>query len=88
MELIWSSRFTKKLHKYIKKHPNLERLIWDKIRLFEKDPFNLELRNHKLSGKLKELRAIVIEYDCRLTYYPVDKDKALLIGIGSHEDVY
>lgn len=88
MELIWSSRFTKKLQKYIKKHSDLESLIWGKIRLFEKDPYNSELRNHKLSGKLKELRAIVIQHDCRVTYFPVDKNKALLIGIGSHDDVY
>ena len=88
MELIWSNRFKKKLQKYIKKHPDLEDLIWSKIRLFEKDPFNPELKNHKLSGKLKELQAIVIEFDCRITYYPVEKNKALLISIGTHDVVY
>lgn len=56
--------------------------------LFTQEPFSPELRNHKLSGKLKELRAIVIEYDCRIVFSMVDEDTALLINIGSHDEVY
>ena len=77
MELIWNSSFKKKLQKYIKRYPDLENLIWDRIKLFERDPFNPDLKNHRLYGKLKDLRAFTIEYDCRITYLPVDANKAL-----------
>jgi len=56
---------------------------------FVKNPFSVELKNHKLSGKLKDFRAIVIEYDCRIIFKMIDKDTAaLLISIGSHDEVY
>ena len=62
--------------------------VRDKLHMFEADPFVPELRNHKLSGKLKGLRAIVVDYDCRIIFKFVEKDKALLIGIGTHNEVY
>jgi addiction module RelE/StbE family toxin len=56
--------------------------------LFTKEPFSPELRNHGLSGKLKDLRAIVLEYDCRIVFKLVDEDTALLVNIGTHKEVY
>lgn len=88
MKLVWTNRFIKKFKKYIDKHPDLEKIIFKKLKIFENNPFNIELRNHKLSGKLNELRAIVIDYDCRLIYCTLEKDKALLLDIGSHDEVY
>lgn len=87
--LIWDNAFKRKLRKYLKKHPEYKSLIKEKLDLFCREPFSVELRNHKLSGKLKKFRAIVIEYDCRIIFKMMDDDtSALLISIGTHDEVY
>jgi addiction module RelE/StbE family toxin len=88
IKLAWNKNFEKSLKKYIKKHPEKETKIRDKLKLFTKEPFSPELRNHGLSGKLKDLRAIVLEYDCRIVFKFVDEDTALLVNIGTHKEVY
>ncbi len=88
IKLSWNRNFEKSLEKYIKKYPEKETKIREKLKRFTEDPFSPELRNHKLSGKLRNLRAIVVEYDCRIVFKFVDKDTALLINIGPHEEVY
>jgi len=88
IQLIWDSGFEKKLEGYIKKHPEKAERIRNRLEEFEKDPFATTLKNHKLSGKLKELRAIVVDYDCRIVFQFIGKSKALLVSIGTHEEVY
>jgi len=66
LKLAWNNNFEKSLKKYLKKHPEKEPKIKERLTLFTREPFSSELRNHKLSGKLKDLRAIVVEYDCRI----------------------
>jgi mRNA-degrading endonuclease YafQ of YafQ-DinJ toxin-antitoxin module len=46
------------------------------------------LKNHKLSGQLKGLRAISVAYDCRIVFSMVEDDTALLVSIGTHNEVY
>jgi len=89
ISLIWDKSFENKLKKYLQKHPDKREKIKNKLEKFQKTPYAPELRNHKLSGKLKDLRAIVIEYDCRIVFKFVKKDTAaLLITIGPHDVVY
>lgn len=88
VKLVLTASFEKRLSKYIHKHPDMESKIKNKLNLFVNSPYALELKNHKLSGKLDELRAIVISYDCRLVFQFVGEDKALLIDIGKHDEVY
>jgi addiction module RelE/StbE family toxin len=88
IKLAWNKNFEKSLKGYLKKHPEKESRIKEKLKLFTKDPFSPELKNHKLSGKLKDLRAITVEYDCRVIFKFIEENTALIIDIGSHEDVY
>lgn len=88
IKLVWNKNFERNLKKYIKKHPDKEKKIIEKLKLFTENPYESELRNHKLSGKLSELRAVVIEYDCRIVFKFIDDSTALLINIGSHDEVY
>lgn len=88
IKLDWSKRFKKKLKKYLAKHPEMETRIKDKLKIFIKNPYAPELRSHKLSGRLKDLRAVVIDYDCRIVFAFVGQDIALLISIGTHDEVY
>ena len=88
VKLVWNKRFKRNLEKYTKKHPELSRLIEEKMRLFVEDPYHVSLRNHKLTGKLNGFRAIVIEFDCRLIFEPLEGNEVLLVDIGGHDDVY
>jgi len=88
ISLVWDNRFKRELKKFISKHPEMESKIRDELEVFVENPFAPELRNLKLSGRLRDLRAIVIDYDCRIVFNFVEKDGALLIGTGSHDEVY
>jgi mRNA-degrading endonuclease YafQ of YafQ-DinJ toxin-antitoxin module len=52
INLTWNKNLEKSLNKYITK-------IKKKLKKCTKELLSPELRNHKLSGKLKDLRAIV-----------------------------
>ena len=61
-----------------------------RIDLFVTDPYNQKLKTHKLSGKLKDLWCFSLGYDLRIVFYfTKDKPKkAVLIDIGTHDEVY
>jgi len=88
IKLIWGKRFKKNIKRYFSMHPEMESRIRSKLKVFVKNPYAPELRNHKLSGQLKGLRAIIVEYDCRIVFAFIGKDAALLIGVGTHDELY
>ena len=88
IRLEWSSRFEKSLKKWIAKHPESREVIKQKLEQFTDNPYDPELKNHKLSGQLRELRAISVAYDCRIVFDMVEDGTALLVAIGTHDEVY
>ena len=58
--------------------------------LFSANPFDVKLKTHKLSGKLKGLWSFSIGYDVRVVFYFTDDkpQKAIFVNIGNHDDVY
>ena len=54
MEVAFSNSFQKSFKKRIKSKPS-EPIFWDTLQTFINDPFDVHLRTHKLSGKLKGL---------------------------------
>ena len=63
------------------------------LRLLVKDPFISQLETHKLNGKLSGSWACSAGYDLRIVFDFVKNEKEkeddiLLIGIGSHNEVY
>jgi addiction module RelE/StbE family toxin len=89
MEVSFSNSFKKSFRKKIKGSP-VEDIFWKKTELFIADPYHLQLKTHKLSGKLKDLWSFSIEYDIRVVFY-FTKDKpprAVLVDIGTHDEVY
>ena len=89
MEVSFSSSFKKTFKKRIKS-TELESDFWLRIDLFVTDPYNQKLKTHKLSGKLKDLWSFSLDYDLRVVFYFTnDKPKkAVLIDIGTHNEVY
>jgi mRNA-degrading endonuclease YafQ of YafQ-DinJ toxin-antitoxin module len=88
IRLEWSSRFEKSLKKWIEKHPESREVIRQRLEQFSVNPFDPELKNHKLSCQLKGLRAISVAYDCRIVFAMVEESTALLVVIGTHDEVY
>lgn len=88
IELIWDQKFKKSLKKRLGKSDELTEKFKSKIKLFEEDPFNPILRTHKLSGILKEYWAFSIDYNLRVIFKFIDSNTALLIDIGTHDEVY
>lgn len=50
-----------------------------RLRLFEKNPFDSQLKNHKLHGKMKGFYSINIMGDLRAIYYILDENKEKLV---------
>ena len=88
IELIWGTSFKRAYKKSVKSNPGIENKFWKLISFFEKDPFHSTLKTHKLSGKLKGQWAFVVEYDCRVIFEFIGKNKVALIDIGTHDEVY
>jgi len=89
MEVSFSSSFKKSFRKRIKDTPS-EKLFWNALDVFIADPFDIQLRTHKLSGVLSGMWSFSIQYDTRVVFYFTnDKpQKAVLVDIGSHDEVY
>lgn len=89
MEIAFSSSFKRAFNKRVK-GSRAETTFWERIELFVKNPNDIQLKTHKLSGKLKNLWSFTIEYDLRIVFYfTEDKPKkAVFIDIGNHDEVY
>ena len=88
MKIIWDEGFKRSYTKKVKNNDELKRKFWKAFRLFSENPFNPQLRTHKLSGRLRGLWAFTVSYDCRVIFKFVGKEEVLLIDIGSHDEVY
>ena len=88
IKLIWDQGFKRAYKKKIKNNDEYKNKFWDALNLFVTDPFNPLLKTHKLSGKLKGLWVFSCLYDCRIIFKFIKKEEALLIDIGSHDEVY
>lgn len=60
----------------------------ERLQLFMKDPFNVILNNHALSGDRKPYRSINITGDYRLVYEQYDEETVRLIDIDTHSNLY
>lgn len=89
MEVSFSDSFKKAYRKRVKA-TDAESLFWQKLDLFISDPFESKLKTHRLSGKLKDLWSFSLDYNLRVIFYfTKDKQKkAVLIDIGTHDEVY
>jgi addiction module RelE/StbE family toxin len=88
IELVLDEPFLRILKKWRKKHPEIMERFQQKLTLFSNDPFHPSLRTHSLSGNLDGYWAISITYEHRLVFKFVSDTKALLIDLGTHDEVY
>ena len=89
MEVAFSTSFRKSFKKRIES-TNFEPLFWERLQLFIENPFDINLKTHKLSGKLRGAWSFSISYDLRVVFNFTkgSPKRAILIDIGNHDEVY
>lgn len=85
MDIELSSNFLRKAKKLEKKE---KKLLSDKVEIFKKDPNHPSLKTHPLTGRLKGMFSFSLTYSMRVVFIYIERDKALLIDVGTHEEVY
>ena len=88
INLIWDQVFKRAYKKKVKNDNEFKEKFWNAINLFIKEPFNPQLRTHKLTGQLNGLWAFSVSYNCRVIFKFTKSNETLLIDIGSHDEVY
>jgi len=88
IEAIWDEGFKRSYRRRVRKNEGLRRKFWKRLELFLSNPFAKQLRTHKLSGKLEGQWAFSIDEDLRVVFEFIGEDRALLIEIGTHDEVY
>jgi addiction module RelE/StbE family toxin len=88
LEIGFSASFKRAFKKRISPDPECEKLFWKKVEVFIANPNHPSLKTHKLSGVLEGLSSFSINHDIRVIFKPADKNRVLLMDIGSHDEVY
>jgi mRNA-degrading endonuclease YafQ of YafQ-DinJ toxin-antitoxin module len=88
IEIAFSSSFKRAFRKRVQGKASLEARFWERVTIFQNNPFDPKLKTHKLSGQLKDLWSFSIEYDVRVIFSFIDDKKALFVDIGTHKEVY
>jgi len=88
IEVAFSSSFQRAFKKRIKGNRKLERKFWQRVEVFIANPHDSQLRTHKLSGELKDQWSFTVDYDVRVVFSFLPKNRALFEEIGSHDEVY
>ena len=88
INLIWGSSFKRAYKKSVKNDLDLKKKFIEALEIFVNEPFHPRLKTHKLLGKLKELWALTVDYDCRVIFKFLENNEVLLIDIGKHDEVY
>ena len=82
-----------RLHPNIKKNLNKLRAgekerFFDRIRIFQNNPYDKMLNTHHLKGAWDGYFSINIGGDLRAVYCLVDKDTAIFVAVGTHHQLY
>ena len=85
MEIKFSKRFVKQL---AKQPPKIQKAFYLRLKLFEEDPHNELLRNHKLMGEYAGMSSINVGGDVRAIYEIINNKVYLYQFIGTHSQLY
>lgn len=91
--LVLTSSFKRAFKRLVRRQPELEQQIEERLAILTADPFDPLLQTHKLKGKLSGAWACSVEYDCRIVFnFAANPDSGaeeiVLIDIGTHDEVY
>lgn len=71
---------------YKKMPTKIKKDFSEKIKIFQKYPFQPNLNTHKLKGKLDEYYSFYLKDGYRVLFDFVGENTVVLVNIGSHDD--
>ena len=87
--LVFTEHYEKLERRFLKTHPDLSERYHKTLTLLEQDPFHPSLRLHPVQARLAGLHAVSINLQYRITLeLEVREPEIILVGIGSHGEVY
>lgn len=81
MKIYYSSKFAKEYKRLPKR---IKLLAEKKEKSFRKDPFDPQLKTHKLTGRLKEFWSFSIDYNYRIIFEFRNKNTVWFHSVGTH----
>ncbi len=88
IKIAFSSSFKLAFKRRIAESSEREERFRTKLEVFKDNPFEANLKTHKLSGKLKDYWSFSVEYDLRIIFYFAEEEKVVFVDVGSHKEVY
>ena len=86
-KIVTTRRFDKRLIAFVKSHPDLFGRVKRTMKGIVANPFDRQLKTHRLGGALKECLASSVTYGYRIIF-SADDESICFLDIGSHDDVY
>ncbi len=88
-ELAFTQSYTRRAHRFIRKHPEIKGQYKKTLELLELNPFHPSLRLHKLKGSPDDLHSVSINLSYRITLQFLIKGRTIIpVDVGSHDEVY
>lgn len=82
MLIIYSPKFEREY----KKLPNeIKNIAEQKEKIFRVNPFDLRLKSHKLTGKLKDFWSFSVNYKYRIIFEFANHNTAYFHSVGTHK---
>ena len=83
VKLVWSKR---SMRRFRKLPLDVKEKLCERIKIFEKDPFDSRLKTHRLKGKLHGYFSFSLNYSYRVIFRTSDeyKNHFEIIDIGTH----
>jgi len=90
--LVWSNPFKRAFRRKAERRSDLRKELEEALAMLIENPFNPQLKTHKLKGKLAGMWACSAGYDLRIIFEFVKdegpEDAVFLIELGTHDEVY
>jgi len=87
--LVRTETFLRDLRKYLKKHPDRQRLVRETLTALAADPHAAALRLHPLKGQMQGLFSVRLSYSDRIILtLLLTEQQVVLLSMGTHDDVY
>lgn len=85
MKIDYHRKFVKKFNKLPQK---IKSKFYERLRLFEQDPFNLMLKNHSVGYIYQNWRSIDITWDYRALFELQSDNVIMFMKIGTYSELY
>ena len=87
--LVFTEQYEKRAARFLKRHPELEKLYVKTLQLLAANPYHPSLRLHPLSGRLSGLHSVSINLSYRITLeFLILEQEIIPVNVGDHELVY